>query len=136
MPDTPYADLLDLPAPRSRRHPPMSMEKRAAQFLPFSVLNGYGEALQETARQPRQRPGPDEERQRAIDEALRSLERREAEGPALSASVFVEDGTRQGGTAVRVTGKLRRLDSVRRLLLMEDGRAVPIDDLLSLHCEP
>lgn len=36
-----YDDIIDLPHPVSSHHPPMSMEKRAAQFAPFAALTGY-----------------------------------------------------------------------------------------------
>ena len=36
-----YDDLIYLPHPVSRKHPPMSAMDRAAQFSPFSALTGY-----------------------------------------------------------------------------------------------
>ena len=41
-----YSDLLDLPRPVSKKHPPMSIEKRAAQFMPFAALTGFESAVQ------------------------------------------------------------------------------------------
>lgn len=41
----PYADLLRLPHPTSRKHPRMPMAARAAQFAPFAALTGHEEAL-------------------------------------------------------------------------------------------
>jgi hypothetical protein len=34
----------------SKKHKPLSMEQRAAQFAPFAALTGYGDAINETAR--------------------------------------------------------------------------------------
>ena len=45
-----YDDLLYLPHPVSRKHPPMSAMDRAAQFSPFSALTGYEAVLQEAGR--------------------------------------------------------------------------------------
>ena len=42
-----YDDLIYLPHPVSRKHPPMSAMDRAAQFSPFSALTGYEAVLQE-----------------------------------------------------------------------------------------
>ena len=47
----PYEDIVDLPHPVSRRHKPMPLLNRAAQFAPFAALTGYHEAIEETARQ-------------------------------------------------------------------------------------
>ena len=41
-----YSDMLDLPHPVSKKHPPMSLEKRAAQFAPFAALTGFEGAIQ------------------------------------------------------------------------------------------
>ncbi|WP_055426975.1 hypothetical protein [Bifidobacterium aesculapii] len=45
-----YDDIIDLPHHVSRRHPPMSRHKRAAQFMPFAALTGYDQVIEETAR--------------------------------------------------------------------------------------
>lgn len=45
----PYDDIIDLPHHRSSRHPPMSMEQRAAQFSPFAALAGHTEAIRDAA---------------------------------------------------------------------------------------
>lgn len=45
-----YDDIINLPHPISRTHPPMSMEARAAQFMPFAALTGHAEAIRETAK--------------------------------------------------------------------------------------
>ena len=46
----PYDDIIDLPRPVSRKHPPMPMMKRAAQFLPFAALTGFEGEIAEAAR--------------------------------------------------------------------------------------
>ncbi|MCR4584890.1 MAG: hypothetical protein K5686_04130 [Lachnospiraceae bacterium] len=47
---TDYSDMLDMPHHVSKRHPQMSLEKRAAQFAPFEALTGLEEKLDDTAR--------------------------------------------------------------------------------------
>ena len=43
-----YADIIDLPRPISRSHPPMSLRDRAGQFAPFSALTGLHAAADRT----------------------------------------------------------------------------------------
>ena len=50
-----YADMLYLPHHVSPTRQPLSMRQRAAQFSPFAALDGYDEAIQETARATAQR---------------------------------------------------------------------------------
>ena len=45
MSKRPYDDIIGLPHPVSRRHRPMSLLDRAAQFAPFAALKGYDEVL-------------------------------------------------------------------------------------------
>lgn len=41
-----YSDMLDLPHPVSKKHIPMSLDKRAAQFSPFAALTGFEGAVE------------------------------------------------------------------------------------------
>ena len=43
-----YADIIDLPRPISRSHPPMSLRDRVGQFAPFSALTGLHAAAGRT----------------------------------------------------------------------------------------
>lgn len=46
-----YGDILLLPRPVSKYHPPMPIGARAAQFAPFAALTGYEDEVEKTARQ-------------------------------------------------------------------------------------
>ena len=48
---TEYDDLIYRDRPVSRKHKPMSIENRAAQFAPFAALTAYEESIQKTAKQ-------------------------------------------------------------------------------------
>lgn len=45
-----YDDIIHLPHHISATRPHMSRSGRAAQFMPFRPLTGYGDAVRETAR--------------------------------------------------------------------------------------
>ena len=44
-----YDDIMYMDRPVSRKHVPMKVEDRAAQFAPFAALTGYDEAVSDTA---------------------------------------------------------------------------------------
>lgn len=45
---SPYADIINLPRPVSKKHAPLTMKQRAAQFSPFAAVSGHSEAIQKT----------------------------------------------------------------------------------------
>ena len=45
-----YKDIIDLPRPVSKKHTPMPVINRAAQFAPFAALTGYESAIDATAK--------------------------------------------------------------------------------------
>lgn len=40
-----YDDIINLPRHISKKHPPMSINARAAQFAPFAALTGYSDDI-------------------------------------------------------------------------------------------
>ncbi|MBR1570661.1 MAG: hypothetical protein IJ651_08030 [Bacteroidales bacterium] len=46
--NTPYDDIIGLPHPVSKRHRPMSLADRAAQFAPFAALKGFETEIDRT----------------------------------------------------------------------------------------
>ena len=42
-----YEDIINLPHPVSKRHKPMPVEDRAAQFAPFAALTGHQEVIRQ-----------------------------------------------------------------------------------------
>ena len=42
-----YNDIMSLVRPDSKKHPPMPLHDRAAQFAPFAALTGYEAAIDE-----------------------------------------------------------------------------------------
>ena len=45
-----YSDIIDHPHYQSKTRPHMSMQQRAAQFMPFAALSGFDDAVKETFR--------------------------------------------------------------------------------------
>ena len=128
----PYDDMLNLPHPTSRRHPRMSLSDRAAQFAPFAALSGHSAALVETARLTERRIELDEDVKAALDLKQQMLMDRIDEHPDVSVTWFQPDGKKDGGRYVTTTGRLKRIDEVERVLVMEDKTTIPLDDVISI----
>lgn len=129
---SPYDDMLNLPHPTSARHPRMSLSDRAAQFAPFAALSGHSAALVETARLTDRRLELDEDQKAALDLKQQMLMDRIGEHPDVAVTWFQPDGIKDGGRYVTTTGRLKRIDEVERVLVMEDKTTVPLDDVISI----
>lgn len=125
-----YADIIHLPHPVSRRHPQMSMADRAAQFSPFAALNGHDAAIAEAARTTENKPLLDEAVKQEISHILQAA----AESPQrrLRIVYFQADPRKSGGACLEVCGCIRKLKTEERLILMEDGTRIPVDDVLKV----
>ncbi|MBQ1505292.1 MAG: hypothetical protein IIZ48_00810 [Erysipelotrichales bacterium] len=127
-----YADLLDLPHHVSSSHPKMSLSDRAAQFSPFAALTGYDSYIREEGRQVASRPELGEEERAELDEQFRLLEQNGDRGVFVTVTYFEEDLRKDGGAFRTVSGIVRSLDRVRKILRMEDRTTIPFDDIVNL----
>lgn len=128
-----YEDIIGLPHPVSRRHPPMARQERAAQFAPFAALAGHGAILREAARQTENRPALSEDAQAALDARLRLLAGRLEEHPTVNATYFLPDEKKAGGACVTVSGQVLRLREFPPALCLADGAEIPLSALLALE---
>lgn len=130
-----YEVLLSMPHHVSKNHPQMSAHDRAAQFSPFAALAGYEGVLQETGRVTEQRIDLTEEQKAVLDRRLRRLTEQVNSHPAVSITYFVKDARKEGGAYLTYSGKIRKIQKYERLLILEDGIQIPIDDILMLETE-
>lgn len=128
----PYDDILDLPRPISKKHPPMPMAKRAAQFLPFAALTGFEGEIAEAARLTDSAPELSEDALLALDEQLSLLLQRLPEQPEITLTRFLPDEKKAGGRYETLTGRVRRLDEANRVLILTDGTRIDLDTVVEL----
>ena len=125
-----YDDIIHLPHPTSPRHPRMPMIDRAAQFTPFQALTGYGEAIQETARLTGEKVELTEDEKAVLDEKLRHLT---DTGDEAAFTYFKPDSKKSGGSYVTALGTIKKLDPLEGRLVLSNGTAIPIDDILEIE---
>jgi hypothetical protein len=65
-----YEDIIHLPRPVSKKHPPMPLRDRAAQFMPFAALTGYDAEIRESARLTEEEADLSEDLQTELNEKL------------------------------------------------------------------
>ena len=123
-----YSDIINLPHHVSKRHPPMPMIKRAAQFAPFAALTGYDDAVEETARVTDEMVVLTEER---FDELNRMIRLAIKEKCMVRIEYFEPDKKKTGGSFRELTGRIRKVEM--DVIFMYDGMRVMVDRVVKVE---
>lgn len=127
-----YREIIDLPHHVSKTRPQMSMSDRAAQFAPFAALTGYDSAIKETGRLTDEKIELDEEALTDLNMRYQLLVDALDEEPEVKITYFKPDERKSGGEYVTVTGTVKKVDDFERLITMQNGTKIPMDDVLAV----
>lgn len=127
-----YDDIIDLPHHVSTKHPHMAPIDRAAQFSPFAALTGHDAAIKETARLTDERVDLDEDSKEFLDGRLQILREHLSERPDVTFTFFKPDARKSGGSYITVTGKVKKIDPYKAKIILDEGKAISIDDIVSI----
>lgn len=132
MKNSKYDNILNAPPWEPRSHPRMPMSKRAAQFQPFDPLEGYDEAVTETARETDAERYLDETTVASLNATLAELNARIKEQPAVTVTYFVPDTKKTGGAYHTRSGKMKKLDELNEEMTLTDGTRIPLKHIMTL----
>jgi len=130
-----YEDIINLPHHVSPTRPQMSMQDRAAQFSPFAALTGYDSAVKETARLTDQRINLDEYEIEALNARIQLIAEHLQDHPEVSITYFKPDERKAGGAYVTATGVAKKIDEYERIILMQGGEKIPMDEVIEIAGE-
>lgn len=130
-----YADIINHEKPVSKKHPPMPLQNRAAQFMPFAALVGYDDEVSEAGRFTRERIELTEEKQSELNEKLTEMINSHEPGDTLSATVtyFVPDELKEGGEYATKQVNIIKIDTFKKCLVLEDKSIILIEDIISIE---
>lgn len=131
---TNYDDIIHLPHHRSKKHAPMPLIDRAAQFSPFAALTGHDAAIKETARLTDRKIELDEYEIAALDEKLQMIKIQldVKKSSEITVTYFQPDMRKEGGEYVNVTGNVKKMDEYDKCLIMNDGTRILIEDIIDI----
>lgn len=128
-----YDDIIHLPHHVSSTRPRMSAIDRAAQFSPFAALTGYDTSIKESARLTDARIELDDSQKEEIGEKLRLVTGQlDAE---IKITYFLPDTKKTGGKYVLAAGAVKKVDEYERMIIMGDGKQIPIDEVVDVDCD-
>jgi len=111
----------------------MSAIDRAAQFSPFAALTGYDTSIKESARLTDARIELDDSQKEEIGEKLRLVTGQlDAE---IKITYFLPDTKKTGGKYVLAAGAVKKVDEYERMIIMGDGKQIPIDEVIDVDCD-
>ncbi len=131
----PYEDIIKLAYKKSNKYPHMPRSKRAGQFSPFAALTGYESVIKEASRITERRVELDKYIKEDLNKRLSILEENINDKVEISVSYFQEDPIKVGGSYIRVTGYIKKIDKYEGLLVMVDGEKIFFKDILEIDCE-
>lgn len=127
-----YDEIINLPHHVSKTRPQMPMSDRAAQFAPFAALTGYDSVIKETGRLTGERIELDEEALTDLNMRYQLLVDALDEEPEVEITYFKPDERKSGGEYVTLTGTVKKVDDFERLITMQNGTKIPMDDVLAV----
>ena len=130
-----YNEIINLPHHVSKTRPQMPMSDRAAQFAPFAALTGYDAAIKETGRLTDEKTEMDEEALNILNMKFQILVDSLDDEPEVTFTYFKPDERKAGGAYIEVTGTVKKVDDFERLIVMQNGTKMPMDDILNIEGE-
>ncbi|MDD4495467.1 MAG: hypothetical protein PHV32_14200 [Eubacteriales bacterium] len=127
-----YDDIINLPHHVSTTRPHMKAIDRAAQFSPFAALTGYDAAVKETARLTDERIELSEDMKTVLSDRLQIIADRMKEQPEIAIIYFQPDAKKNGGAYITAISAVKKIDEYERIVVMTDGTAIPIDEIISI----
>lgn len=127
-----YEDIIQLPHPVSRSHPPMSRLNRAAQFAPFAALTGYNGQIQEAERITERKLELNEDTIALLDETLQQIQAHMDDHPIVEVVYFQADERKEGGKYLTKRGNVKKIDSYECQLVFLDGTRISLMNIANL----
>lgn len=130
-----YDKIKNHPRHVSQRHPQLSRASYAARFSPFAALTGYDDIVKEVARSTNEKYDLDEDAKLRLSNRLSVVLEHLEEKPEVSITYFEPDRKKTGGEYITVTGTVKNFDEIDRIIVMTDGKKIPVDELLDVKAK-
>lgn len=126
-----YDDIINIEYPFDLSHKRMDNYDRCAQFMPFSALTGYKEAVIETARLTDDRIILDEAARDILDNKINLIKSKLFLKPIVIITYFVPDKSKSGGLYNKVSGIVKKIDMYKNIIIIDDVK-INICDIIGI----
>ena len=130
-----YDDIINLPHHVSKKHPPMSLHDRAAQFSPFAALTGHKAAINEAARLTDKKQILSEDVIAKLNEQLNLIKENISTNPIVTITYFVPDDRKSGGAYISNTGVVKKINEYNHTVVLTDKTVIPIEQISEMQSD-
>ena len=127
-----YEDIINLPHYEPKYHKRMSIEKRAAQFAPFSALTGYDEEIKLSSKLVDKKIELTEEEKIFLNDKIQILIENIKDKPEITITYFIKDDKKIGGEYINKTSNINKIDISKNIILLRDKTIISIDDIINI----
>ena len=128
-----YDDIINMPRHISSKHPQMKIIDRAAQFAPFAALTGHKESINEASRITDSKKELDENQKEILNNKLNYILLNLDKLLEIKITYFQADLKKSGGKYVTVLASIKKIDEYNKVLVLNNGKKIKIDDLYWLE---
>ncbi len=129
-----YDDIINEPIPKLI-HERMNIISRAAQFAPYAALNGYGEAIDETARRVDSKYILTEDEKSILDSKIHIILSEINKHPEITITYFIKDKYKNGGIYDTITGTIHKIDPINNIIILKDKTIIRVYDILDINSD-
>ena len=129
-----YDDIIDTKYPFDLDHKRMNNYDRCAQFMPFSALVGYKEAVIETARITDDRIVLDDAAKEILDNKINLIKPKLSLKPIVTITYFLSDKSKSGGSYRSISGVIKKIDLYKNIIVIDDSK-INIRDIIDMDME-
>lgn len=128
-----YDDIINMPRHISSKYPQMKIIDRAAQFAPFAALTGHKESINEASRITDSKKELDENQKEILNNKLNYILLNLDKLLEIKITYFQADLKKSGGKYVTVLASIKKIDEYNKVLVLNNGKKIKIDDLYWLE---
>ena len=124
-----YEDILYYNYTGSKRKKKMSLDDRSAQFAPFAALTGFEEEINEVSRTTTNKIELDEDQKEILNAKINNLKCNER----VHIKYFIKDKYKTGGKYIERNIIFKRINIIRKSLILDDKTEILICNILDLN---
>lgn len=127
-----YDDIINIPYQKSKKHKQMSLNDRAAQFLPFAALTGFETAIKEVEYEKISKIKLNDDTKNQLNSKLNLLINLHLKEP-ITITYYLDESKKSH--YVTITKNIRRIDEVNKQIIFTDQTKVSINSIIEISSD-